>query len=170
MRRFSKPIMITAGVLSILLGIISIFNPVSTLSVLATYIGIVFFITGVMYIIGYARDYYEGKPGWILMQGLIDILFGVLLMFNSTFFAFSVAYLIAIWAFVIGVLRITSALELKKANFMNWGALFTLGAVSVIFSVLVFMNPVIGAGIVAFALGIMLITMGIGTIAQCSML
>lgn len=167
MKRFSKPVMIISGLFCIVFGIISIFNPISALSVLASYIGIAFIAMGIMYVLSYFRDYYKSKPSGILTQGLVDVLFGVLLFLNSSVFAFSVAYLIAIWAFVTGVLRITSALELKRMNFANWGVFFTIGAVSIIFSVLVFSNPIIGAGLAAFSLGIVFISIGIGTMAEC---
>jgi len=170
MKRLSKPIMIVAGVFCIIFGIISIFNPIGALSVLAAYIGLAFFATGIMYVISYIRDYYKSKPSWILTQGLIDLLFGVLLLLNSTVFAFSVAYLIAIWAFITGVLRITSALELKKLNFVNWGILFAIGIISILFSILVFSHPVIGAGLAAFSMGILFISIGLGTLTECFMI
>jgi len=151
----------------ILLGIISIFNPLSVLSAFSIYMGFALFVTGILYIYSYIRNYYKERPSWVLSQGLIDTLFGILLMFNNNILALSVAYLIALWAFVTGVLRISSALELKKSNYSNWGVLFTMGLISLVFSILVFTHPIIGAGLAAFSLGVMFIVLGIGTIAQC---
>ena len=167
MKKLTKPFMLIVGGLLILLGIISIFNPLSALSALSTYIGFALFVTGVMYIFSYVRNSYRERPSWVLSQGLIDTLFGILLMFNNNILALSVAYLIALWAFVTGVLRITSALELKKSAYSNWGILFAVGLISLVFSIMVFSHPVIGAGLAAFALGVMFIVLGIGTIAQC---
>ena len=170
MRTMTNPALKIAGSLLILIGIISIFNPVGALAAVASYIGALFIIIGIMYLVNYARVDSRKKPDWLLTQGITDILFGILLMLSGSFFAFAVAFIIAIWAFVTGVLRVRSALELKKAYFKNWGILFIIGSASIIFSVLVFAHPIIGAGIAGFYLGLMFISLGLGSLAQCYIL
>lgn len=170
MSRAIKPIMNLSGILLILLGIISFFNPIGLLQTIGIYIGIAFFAVGITYVFNFIKEYNRERPVWMLTRGLTDILFGALLMLNGSVFAFSISYLIAIWAFVTGTMRIATAIELKRSHYYNWSTLFGFGMVSLIFAVLVFTHPVIGAGLVAFCLGIMFISMGIGSLTEGSML
>ena len=75
--KVSKSVLVF-GILMILAGIFTWFNPDTALLAMALYLGIVFLLGGV----GYLSAFFSYPSGGLLALGLLDIIVGVILMTN----------------------------------------------------------------------------------------
>ena len=82
----SKFFFILSGIVSIILGIFLLLNPVINLIAFAWLFSIIFFVSAVSSIINYITLSSELRSGWYLISGIINALFGIYLIFGG--FAF----------------------------------------------------------------------------------
>ena len=76
----SKFLFIVSGVVSIILGIFLLLNPVINLMAFAWLFSIIFFVNAVSSIINYFMLPAELRSGWYLISGIINALFGIFLV------------------------------------------------------------------------------------------
>lgn len=157
-------ISLIVGLLAIILGIWSIASPDKTLVAL-TYVFIcVFFISGTIEIIFAVsnRNILKGW-GWSLTGGIIDILFGILLLtINPAVIAVVLIYFVGFWILFRSILTISESIELQQYPASGWGWLLALGILSVLFSIFFLMSPLLFQGIFVVALiSVALIVYGI---------
>ena len=73
----SKFFFIVSGIVSIILGIFLLLNPVINLMAFAWLFSIIFFVNAVSSIINYFMLPAELRSGWYLISGIINALFGI---------------------------------------------------------------------------------------------
>ncbi len=73
----SKFFFIVSGIVSIILGIFLLLNPVINLIAFAWLFSIIFFVSAVSSIINYFTLSSELRSGWYLISGIINALFGI---------------------------------------------------------------------------------------------
>ncbi|MDU6913557.1 MAG: DUF308 domain-containing protein [Veillonella sp.] len=73
----SKFFFILSGIVSIILGIFLLLNPVINLIAFAWLFSIIFFVSAVSSIINYFTLSSELRSGWYLISGIINALFGI---------------------------------------------------------------------------------------------
>ena len=76
----SKFFFIVSGIVSIILGIFLLLNPVINLMAFAWLFSIIFFVNAVSSIINYFMLPAELRSGWYLIDGMINALFGIFLV------------------------------------------------------------------------------------------
>ena len=76
----SKCFFIVSGIVSIILGIFLLLNPVINLMAFAWLFSIIFFVNAVSSIINYFMLPAELRSGWYLISGIINALFGIFLV------------------------------------------------------------------------------------------
>lgn len=76
----SKFFFILSGIVSIILGIFLLLNPVINLIAFAWLFSIIFFVSAVSSIINYFTLSSELRSGWYLISGIINALFGIYLI------------------------------------------------------------------------------------------
>ncbi|MFE1600770.1 HdeD family acid-resistance protein [Methylobacterium sp. ID0610] len=128
------------GVASILFGIIALVSPIATLYVLVIFFSAYMLVDGIADIVAAVRaaERHE-RWGFLLAEGLLDILVGVVafLMPGSALLAF--VYLTAAWALVTGGLMIAAAFRLHLDHGRWW--LVLGGVCSVLFGIALLINP-----------------------------
>lgn len=155
------------GVVAILFGILTFFNPGITLAVLVLLFGAYALVDGV-FLVASAIANRHGEPRWValLAGGVLGIAIGLVTFFSPQTTAIGLIALIALWAIVTGVAEIAAAIRLRKVITDEW--LFILaGILAVTFGVLLFFAPGPGAlamvlwiGAYAVASGILLVAFG----------
>ncbi|MDU2931910.1 MAG: DUF308 domain-containing protein [Veillonella sp.] len=80
----SKFFFILSGIVSIILGIFLLLNPVINLIAFAWLFSIIFFVSAVSSIINYFTLSSELRSGWYLISGIINALFGIYLIFIAS--------------------------------------------------------------------------------------
>jgi uncharacterized membrane protein HdeD (DUF308 family) len=140
------------GVAGIIFGILAFVMPVVTLAALVMLFGAYALVDGVFSIIAAVSGRTGARPWWaLLLVGLVSIGAGLVTFFMPGLTALALAYVIAAWAIVTGVLEIIAAIRLRKVIRNEWW-LGLSGALAIVFGVLLMLAP--GAGALAMVLWI----------------
>lgn len=148
------------GVLAILFAVVAFFLPGITATALVLVFGAYAFVDGIFALIaGLRAATHHGRSAPLLIEGVLNLLIGVLVFFWPVAALVALVYLIAIWAVVTGVLLIAAGIALIRHS-GEW-LLIPGGIVSVLLGIVLFFAP--GAGIVAISwwLGIYALLFGI---------
>jgi uncharacterized membrane protein HdeD (DUF308 family) len=104
------------------------------------------------------------RTWWVLLlEGIVGIIFGILVFAWPDETALVLLYLVAIWALVTGVMKIISAFVVPGSARLRWG-LGLAGLLSIIFGIILIVYS--GAGLLAvlWLVGIFAIVFGISLI------
>ena len=100
----SKFFFILSGIVSIILGIFLLLNPVINLIAFAWLFSIIFFVSAVSSIINYFTLSSELRSGWYLISGIINALFGIYLISGGF------AFLPLVFPITIGIWMVIDAI------------------------------------------------------------
>ena len=156
------------GVFALLFGIFAFIWPGITLAALVLVWGAYAIADGVMALIAAFTMHEEGKPmASLIVVGILGIAAGVVTFLWPGMTALVLLLFIASWAVLMGIFEIAAAIRLRKHIENEW-LLALSGLVSIIFGVLLFVQPGAGAlaviwliGSFAIFFGILLIALGI---------
>jgi len=148
------------GLIALLFGLMAIFAPINTLSVIVMYFGIIMLIVGVAMGFGvYSSMKNKLNYGTDLISSLITIALGVVLTFYPGKAMEIFVIVVGVWAIILGIgqLIIMSSLQNKgDSRFLLFSGLFTL-----VFGALLFFNPFTMASIFLIIIGVMAIIIGL---------
>ena len=97
--------------------------------------------------------------GWLLFEGLIGIGAGIMTFVWPGITTLALLAIIAVWAVLTGVAEIAAAIRLRRAISGEW-FLALSGVLSVVFGVLLFARPGVGALTVVWMIGAYSIAFG----------
>ncbi len=156
--------LLISGILFTIFGILCIASPGLGLLSTGMFIGIIMLIAGIT-ITSFALTFtgHEGW-GWRLVEGLIDIFFGIILLWNPGVTALAIPMVIAFWAIFRGVMLFVDSFSYKKLGMSDWWGFLLLGVIAVIFGF--FMFRYLGATAIAtgWMIGVIMLSMGISAI------
>lgn len=137
------------GVFALLFGLAAIFWPGLTIAILIIIFGVFVLLDGLMMLgVGY-RARHASPNAWNLgLQGVLNVIIGLVAFFAPIATAMALIILIAAWAVVMGVLEIIAAIRLRGRLDNEW-LLVVSGIVSVLLGLSLIAAP--GAGIVVMA-------------------
>lgn len=144
------------GLMAVVFGIIAFSVPNFTLSILIYFIGVFFMLDGVIALLLGASS----RSIEFLLEGVLGVTVGFFLFFFPEKSVSIFFYLIAFWAIVTGLIEILAAIKLReyvKGEF--W--LFLAGIVSVLFGMVVFLNPLATAVVLTMFLGVYTLFFGV---------
>ncbi|MGL4655091.1 MAG: HdeD family acid-resistance protein [Sarcina sp.] len=128
-----KALCILEGILLAIIGLMAIFNPISSFMSFALIVGILFIAYGVIKFFRLWKD--EHKTLHIIMS-IIDILFGLILIITPLETASEFVLILGVWAIIRGIYNLIFAAKLKKAGLkfpifysivtLIWGLLIVL--------------------------------------------
>ena len=144
------------GILAIVFGIVALAFPGATLVSLAVVFGAYAFVDGLFAIVSAF-----GHPGreavWYVLDGILGIAVGVATFLFPGITAQGLVYLIGVWAILTGIFEVIAGFELPIKR--DW-LLVLAGIASIIFGVLVFVNPVSGALAITWLIGVYALVFG----------
>ena len=149
------------GVVALLFGLLTLWNPALTLATLLLLFGAYALVDGIFTVIA-AITNRRGEPHWIalLIGGLAGIVIGVCTFFAPGVTATILLYFIAAWAVVTGIAQIMAAIRLRKVIHGEW-MLALAGVLSVALGLFLFSRPAVGALAVVLWIGAYAVVMGI---------
>ncbi len=156
------------GILAIIFGCVILFLPNITIAVLSIYFAIALIVGGVALIIGTRRQK-NVMPNWLLFQieGIISVLVGILILIKPIPAATFFTVIIGLWMLFIGVILLVSYSKKRMPEIFRFIHLFG-GLLSLVFGLLIMLNPFESLRIIALLIGIYAIAYGIISIIHTS--
>jgi uncharacterized membrane protein HdeD (DUF308 family) len=148
------------GVIGIVFGLYALFATAATILSLVFVLAVYLVIDGDLAIINSVRSAQMGGAwGLLLLEGLVDILMGVIAFLFPAAAVTAFVLVLAAWALVSGVLMVMAAFRLDAAHGRLWLGLG--GVASLVFGVALVVAPWIGAFVVTWWLGAYALVFGI---------
>ena len=149
------------GVVAILFGLAALLRPGIALEALILLFGAYALVDGVFSIVGVFGGARGGMPRWLLLlEGIAGIVAGVIAFVLPVLTAFTLYFLIIVWAIVTGVAEISTAIRLRREIEGEW-AMILSGAISILFAVVLLVSGVIGIFTLVWVIGIYAVAFGI---------
>jgi len=152
---------ILTGIIFIISGIYIFRTPVDSYMTLATLFAIIFVVSGISEIINAISNRRFQNWEWSLVEGLIDLLFGIILLSSPLLTA---TFLPVYFGFMIMLRSITGighALVIKKMGNKSWIGPLIIGILGVILSLLMIFNPAFGGLTIIYYTAISVIMFGV---------
>lgn len=148
------------GIIAVLFGLIAIFAPQIGLPLIVLLFGAFSFVDGLAaFFVGLGTRSFV-----LILEGVVGVLVGLYILFMTAQAILIFLVLIGIWAIATGILEVIAGLELRK-HIANEIWLLFVGIVSILFGVLVFVNPIISGIAITFVLGVYAVMFGVMLIA-----
>ena len=149
------------GVAAVLFGILAFALPGITLAALVIVWGAYALADGILSLIAAYRVRDQGKPFWsLVIVGLLGIAAGIVTFIWPGMTALLLLMFIAAWAVVMGIFQIIAAIRLRKEIQNEW-LLGLSGVLSVLFGIIMFVQPGAGALAVIWVIGAYAIVFGV---------
>jgi uncharacterized membrane protein HdeD (DUF308 family) len=151
------------GALGILFGLIALFLPGATMLSLVLVFAAYAFADGVFGIVSAVRAAREHERwGYLLVEGLVDIAVAAIAVVWPGITVVTFVFLVAFWAVLTGVLELMAAFRLDFIDGRGW--LIFGGIVSILYGVLLFVAPMIGAVVLTWWLGAYALVFGVSLV------
>ena len=152
------------GVVSLLFGLATLLVPGLSLVALVLAFGLYALADGAFAVAAALRRS-TGETRWVhVAEGALQIAAGLVTLRWPNVMVFSLSYLVAAWAMVLGVLRIIAAVRLRKAITGEWLLALT-GLGSIALGLLFLSFPAAGAVALGLWVGAYALVMGIALMA-----
>ena len=149
------------GILICAFGAFLLTQPQDTLETLIYIFGIVLLATGASIL---AFAFYNRNTivawKWFLLEGIFDLIFGLLLLNYPTITLFVMAVLGGIWFIVIGALQLRFSLHFRK-KMRGWKYPLANGILAVLMGIAIALYPVSGLLFFAVVIGISSLSFGL---------
>jgi uncharacterized membrane protein HdeD (DUF308 family) len=136
-------VFLVGGIASLVFGILAFINPGIALFVLAMFFAASVLVDGAFNAVGALQ--HREKDGWWLMLliGLLGLGVGAYALTHPGISMVAFVYLVAIQAVLLGAFLVMLGYKVRQATTREW-ILYLTGALSVLFGILVVVNPVAG--------------------------
>ncbi len=147
-----------SAIISILIGLALLLRP-GTFTVMACrIIAILVLISGIAAIVSYIR---ETQRIWrlqaLLVIGIILVLLGISMLARPAFFISLLPLVLAFIILIHGLQDLSYALNMKKLNDPYWWSAALIALISILFAIVVIINPFTAASTVMMLVGVALI-------------
>lgn len=149
------------AVLLVAFGIITLSSPGLAVVALVFVFGFYAIMDGVTAVyLGIRSRGTERSWGWIVAQGVISVLAGLVALVWPGVTALSLLFVIAFWALVLGVAAIAEGFRSRRTD-DRWGWTVAKGALDVVFGVLLLVWPATGILALLWLVGVFAVVGGI---------
>lgn len=158
-------VVLLRGIVILLMGILLVSRPLPTIVVLVYLLGFYWFFDGIFTLIGSIRGRKSHKDwGWGVFVGIISALAGIVVFtqpyISAVIGATVMIYIVAIMVLVSGLWSILTGIRLRKQISNEWSMIIG-GVLSVIFALLLMVNPLMSAMTVVWLMGLIALIGGI---------
>ncbi|MBD5559307.1 MAG: hypothetical protein HDQ87_02950 [Clostridia bacterium] len=165
-----KRVGIIVAICMVVLGILFTIWPLSVSAIGAWLATIAFIVYGVYQIMVYIRTPHDYKNGWMLANGIIYIILGILLLMEGAAARLETfAFVLGFMAMYSGIMQCASFGALRRADAPGAGWVLVSGILNIILSLFLLMTPFAAVWAMAYVIGIYLIVGGVALFAEaCS--
>jgi uncharacterized membrane protein HdeD (DUF308 family) len=130
------------GILAILFGLVALFTPGTALLALVFVFGAYAILDGITAIVaGLRHRGAESHWVWHLVQGVVSVIAGVIAFAWPGVTVLAILFVIAFWSIVNGVAEIMESFAMRKRSSGTWGWMLAAGIVSVLFGIVLIIQP-----------------------------
>jgi uncharacterized membrane protein HdeD (DUF308 family) len=148
------------GIAAVLFGILTLVWPKLSLAVLVLLFGVFAVVSGITAVAAALRNREEQGWGFLLFEGILGILAGVVALVWPGIAALAFLYLLAAWAILTGILELVAPLAFPMRG--GRAVLMVLaGLLSVVFGILIAAQPAAGLLTVVWLIGVYAIVFGV---------
>jgi uncharacterized membrane protein HdeD (DUF308 family) len=148
------------GILGILFGLILLLTPGLALEVFVILFAAYMLVDGVFAIAAGIKAARNGERwGLLILEGIVDLAAGLVAVLWPAITMVALIWIVAIWAIVTGALMLGAAFSLNLDHGRWWLALG--GIASIIFGILLVIEPLIGAVVLTMWIGAYALVFGI---------
>jgi uncharacterized membrane protein HdeD (DUF308 family) len=148
------------GILGIIFGLICLLNPTLAVQVFVILFAAYMLVDGVFAIFSGIKAARNGERwGLLIVEGVVDLAAGAVAVLWPAITLVALVWIIAIWAIVSGALMLGAAFGLNLDHGRWWLALG--GIASIIFGILLVIEPLIGAVVLTMWVGAYAIVFGV---------
>lgn len=157
--------LVVRGCVGIVLGIFAFAVPGATVQALVLLFGAYALVDGVVSLAS-AVGAANGHERWaaMLLEGVTGIIAAIATIAWPALTAFVLVYIIGAWAVVTGVAEIAAARHIRKHIAGEW-LLGLAGVVSIVFGIVMFVEPLVGAFVVTVCFGVYALLFGVVLLA-----
>ncbi len=148
------------GLAAIVFGVVLLVWPTISLLVLVLAFGIFALVNGIVAVAAALGSTHEQGWGLLLFEGILGVLVGAVALVWPGITALFFLYLIAAWAIITGVLELVAPLSFPM-SFWRGVLMVLLGLVTVVFGVLIALQPAAGLLTVVWLIGVFAIVIGV---------
>jgi len=151
------------GIAFLIAAVVILRNPGATLLTLTFIFAIVAIVRGISTLAAYSklREITGNMAGISVVSGILDLLLGILFLFNIPAGVLTITYLFAFWFIMDSIVGILNASHLKAAG-TGWYVFdLILQVLSLLVGILLLMNPVVSAVGLIYLLAMAFILFGI---------
>lgn len=137
-------VFLVGGIAAVIFGVLAYAQPVAAWLVVAVFFAAAILVDGAFSIAGAIQ--HREKDGWwiLLLIGVLGVLVGGYALMNPLVSMAAFVYLVAFQAIVFGVFIAMLGYKVRAATEREW-LLYLTGGLSIVFGLLVVVNPVAGA-------------------------
>lgn len=129
------------GILLFACGVLFILHPIDTIHIVVNLIGILLIAVGVLRLIRYIGSSFFRRASF-LIGSIVDIVFGIIIMYNHNTSVVAFLVLISFWVIMNGITELAVSFDLKRAKYPRWWLSLIAGILGIISGVILFMNPI----------------------------
>ncbi|ASJ22430.1 hypothetical protein BHAMNSH16_12570 [Brachyspira hampsonii] len=164
MGKLGRVLWLIFGILLIISGAATLFNPIETVLMLAYIIGFLTIFSGISSIFYFFSLKHKSGSTLILLDGIVSAICGIIIISNLQISGAFIPYMVAFFVIVRGVVAISSSIELKNLGYNQWGLSILSGILTLIAGIILTFNPILGAVYISVIVGLSLILYGIITL------
>jgi uncharacterized membrane protein HdeD (DUF308 family) len=149
------------GIFMVLFGIIVLVSPGIALLTLVFVFGFYAILDGVSAITIGVRSRGEPNWGWLIVQGVVSALAGVVALIWPDLTALAVLFVVAFWAIMLGIGEIGGAFASRKRRSHAWGWTLAAGILNVVLGIVLLASPASGILALVWLVGIFTLAGGV---------
>lgn len=139
-KKYNKSSIITS-ILMIIVAILLIVKPIKTMEWIVMLLSIIIIIDGIFDFINYFKSDKETKLySFGLIEGLLEVLAGILIILNKGVLIAFLPLILGFWIILKNILKIQLAINLKQFS-SDWYLLLIFAILSLVFGILIILNP-----------------------------
>ena len=154
--------LLTGGI-SIAIGFIVLVNPATSYYTFALWLGIAIFLSGVMGLMQSLTSHnYFVRRGWLILADVMDIIIGIVLMFNTLLSELILPILLGAWVLYRGATMLAQGFDMRNYGTGEAGwVLFYAAVIMAIGVAILWLPTILGAKTVVLFVAIAFITYGV---------
>lgn len=150
------------GILSIVMGIIVFMHPGQSFFALSIIFGAGILVSGILDLFMASSMHRQSGKGWVIVTGVIEILFGILLLSLPRMSMNVMPLVLAFWLMFRGFALIGVSSDMIAWGIKGPGWVIALAIALILCSFVILFNPIIGVGAIIIWLGVSFLLLGIG--------